>query len=122
MVILGFHNDTQIEVMQIFGGPRLLYGSMRDVLTIEIEVKEGNTVDVIKKLFLENIGSGTLYAITDNDKTEIGQGYNILVSVADEYREVVPTPGKREPLTIEEVYIVTLAQSTHQESLLKSNT
>lgn len=120
---LEFLDGTQLEVTNIFGGPRLVMGVMRDTLRIEISP---NTIEFkdLKVLFKDNPATVMLYCYTDTvddsgnvvtEKNEIGEGYSIFVSVSDEERKVAAPPGRLAPDEIEEVFVVTIAQMTYQE-------
>lgn len=119
-MLLEFGNGTQLEVDNIIGGPRLVMGVLRDTLRIEVyphvmEFKE------LKSLFEQ--GDGTFYTTEEVDgevqKVMIGEGYTILVAVSDEKRKVGTPPGRLLPDQYEEIYVVTIAQETYQEHLLK---
>lgn len=120
---LEFLDGTQLEVINIFGGPRLVMGVMRDTLRIEVSP---NTIDFkdLKTLFKDNPATALLYCYTETvdesgnnitEKNEIGEGYSIFVSVSDEERKVAAPPGRLAPDEIEEVFVVTIAQMTYQE-------
>lgn len=122
-MILELLDGTQLEVKNIFGGPRLIDGIMRDTLRIEVDpaVIEFNT---LKNLFEDNPNTALISTYTEvtddngettNVKTDIGEGYQLFVSIADTKRKVTPPPGRLVPDTYEEVYIVTIAQLTYQE-------
>lgn len=122
-MILEFIDGIQIEVEAIFGGPRLINGVMRDTLRIEVNP---NTIGFndLKALFKDNSATSMLYTYTNNideegntitEKNTIGEGYNIFVSISDETRKVVTPPGMLLPDTMEDVFIVTIAQMTYQE-------
>lgn len=122
-MILQFKDGTQLDVLGIFGGPRLIMGVMRDTLRIEVD-PSSVTFDKLKALFKNNPNTSTLYTYTetvdDNNrpiikKNEVGEGYEIFVSISDEERRITPPPGKMAPDQIEEVYVVTVAQMTYQE-------
>lgn len=122
-MILQFKDGTQLDVIGIFGGPRLIMGVMRDTLRIEVD-PSSVTFDELKALFKNNPNTSTLYTYTetvdDNNrpiikKNEVGEGYEIFVSISDEERRITPPPGKMAPDQIEEVYVVTVAQMTYQE-------
>lgn len=119
-MLLEFENGFQMEVDNIIGGPRLVMGVLRDTLRIEVcpDVMEFGK---LKSLFEYN--SGTLYTIEEVDgelkKSLIGEGYTIFVSISDEKRKVGTPPGRLLPDQYEEIYVVTIAQETYQEHLLK---
>lgn len=124
---LEFLDGSQIDVLTIIGGPRLIMGVMRDTLRIEVSPSSIG-FDELKSHFKDNPKTGMLYTYTDvNDvdedgnpittsvKNEIGEGYKIFVSISDEERKVTAPPGRLLPDQVEEVYIVTIAQMTYQE-------
>lgn len=124
---LEFLDGSQIDVLTIIGGPRLIMGTMRDTLRIEVS-PETIGFDELKSHFKDNPKTGMLYTYTDNTttdedgnvvteliKNEIGEGYKIFVSISDEERKVASPPGRLLPDRTEEVYIVTIAQLTYQE-------
>lgn len=122
-MILQFKDGTQLDVLGIFGGPRLIMGVMRDTLRIEVDPST-TSFGELKTLFKNNPNTSTLYSYTesvdDNNRpiikrNEIGEGYEIFVSISDEHRRVTPPPGKIVPDQLEEVFVVTIAQMTYQE-------
>ena len=125
---LEFTDGRRIDIEAIYGSPRLVHGSMRDTLQIEIDPDKIN-FNSLKALFseisnLEEIHSVTITNSDDGqvseDKTTIGQGYTILVSITDENRMVYSeAPGTWEPPTTKEVFIVTIAQETYAEHQLR---
>lgn len=126
-MILEFLNGEQITVNAIFGGPKLISGVMRDTLRIEIN-PETISFDDLKSKFKDNSNLSKLYAYSESIdsegnmnlvKTEIGEGYNIFISISDEERHIQQVPGKLAPAVTEEVYIVTIAQQTYEEFLLE---
>lgn len=114
-MILEFLDGKQISVRDIFGGPRLVRGTMRDTLKIEVDTAI-MSFDDLKSCFKNNPNTSKLYTYDDNgEKTEIGEGYKIFVSITDEERTIAPTPGKIAPDMTEEIYVVQIAQQTYQE-------
>lgn len=118
-MILEFLDGSQIDVIAIFGGPQLINGVMRD--TLRIEVSPTIEFDKLKSHFKDNPKTSMLYSYTESadgsevTKNEIGEGYNIFVSISDEERKKASPPGRLLPDQIEEVYVVTIAQMTYQE-------
>ena len=122
-MILELLDGTQLEVKNIFGGPRLIDGVMRDTLRIEVDPAVIGFGD-LKDLFKDNPNTALLSTyneVTNDDgeitnvKTDIGEGYQLFVSITDTERKVTPPPGRLVPDTYEEIYIVTMAQLTYQE-------
>lgn len=122
-MILQFKDGSKLNVLDIFGGPRLIMGVMRDTLRIEVDPST-TSFGELKALFKNNPNTSTLYSYTDAvddqnrpviKKNEIGEGYEIFVSITDEERRITPPPGKMAPDQIEEVFVVTIAQMTYQE-------
>lgn len=119
---LEFLDGSQIEILTIIGGPRLIMGTMRDTLRIEVSPKTIG-LEELKSHFKDNPKTKMLYSYTDVEedgqitevKNEIGEGYTIFVSISDEERRIAAPPGRLLPDKIEEVYIVTIAQMTYQE-------
>jgi hypothetical protein len=120
---LEFNDGTKIEVITIFGGPRLCQGHMRDVLTFEIS-PTSNTFDNLRKLFIDNRKTKLMYTYTNwtdehntsgTTKNLIGESYSMLVSITLERRQVPVPPGKLMPVTMEDVFIVRMAQLTVEE-------
>lgn len=122
-MILELKDGSRVDVKGIFGGPRLMNGVMRDTLRIEVD-PSSITFGSLKDLFRMNPNTDELYVYNNpsnldgsdvTDKTKIGNGYNIFVSITDEERYVTPAPGELAPSRTEEVYIVTIAQMTYEE-------
>lgn len=127
-MILEFLDKSQIEIIAIFGSPKLVMGVMRDTLNIEVSPSSISFED-LKSHFKDNPKTGTLYTYgetTDETgnivtgKITIGEGYNIFVSITDENRKAPSPPGRLVPDKIEEVYVVSIAQMTYQEHLLNT--
>lgn len=125
---LEFLDGTQLEVITIIGGPKLIGGVMRDTLQIEVDPSVA-TLEQLKALFKDPIKCRTLYGYNEavDESTDqvstvretIGEGYTIFVSVADEERRIAAPPGYLQPDTIEEVYVVQIAQLTYAEYMLE---
>ncbi|MCM1222307.1 MAG: hypothetical protein NC548_48355 [Lachnospiraceae bacterium] len=119
-MLLEFENGFQLEVDNIIGGPRLVMGVLRDTLRIEVK-PDVMSFRELKSLFEYN--SGVLYTIEEVDgetnKTLVGEGYTIFVSISDENRKVATPPGRLLPDQYEEIYAVTIAQETYQEHVMK---
>lgn len=117
-MILEFLDKSQLDVLSIFGGPRLINGVMRDTLRIEVSPSI-ITFDELKASFKDNPKTATLYTYSNIDdptiKHEAGVGYMIFVSITDEERRIISPPGKMVPDEFEEVFIITIAQMTYQE-------
>lgn len=117
-----FLDGSQIDVITIFGGPRLINGVMRDTLNIEVS-PETIGFEELKAHFNNNPKTSTLYSYTEEQtgdgialqKNKIGDGYNIFVSITDETRRQQTPPGVLAPDVMENVYIVTISQMTYQE-------
>ena len=120
-MILEFLDKSQIEVKAIFGSPRLILGTMRDTLNIEVSPSVCS-FETLKEHFKDNPKTMFLYTYTEDSEShriEIGQGYKVFVSITNEIREIPNEPGKLAPVSTEEVYVVTMAQLTYQEYLLE---
>ena len=119
---LEFRDGSQIDVIAIFGGPRLINGVMRDTLRIEVS-PETIEFEELKSHFKDNPKTSMLYSYTEEptvngtvlQKNFIGEGYNIFVSISNEIRRVQNPPGILAPDVMEEVNIVTISQMTYQE-------
>lgn len=124
-MLLEFLDGSQIEVNEIFGGPKLIMGVMRDTLRIEVS-PDTMTIDELKAHFKNQEKCRTLYSYTDDVdddgapivvRNTIGEGYTIFVSVSDEERLVRCQPGLLRPDKVEEVLVVTVAQMKYNEYL-----
>lgn len=115
-MILEFLDGSKMEVLSIFGGPRLINGVMRDTLRIEIS-PSAVKFEELRECFKNNPKTAMLYTYTEDSDTKnnIGEGYQIFVSISDEERKIAVVPGKMVPDEYEEVYVVTIAQMTYQE-------
>lgn len=125
-MVLEFNDTSRLEVLTIIGGPKLINGVLRDTLEIEVDPSTIN-FDELKRQFKEEKVSKLYTYVDDVDeegnavqvRTEIGEDYTIFVSISDEERKIVQPPGKVVPDQYEEVYIVTIAQITYAEKLVK---
>lgn len=119
---LEFADGRQLEVIAIYGGPKLIQGAMRDTLRIEVDPSL-ITFDNLKALFIDQDNLSVLTSITqaggEETRSEIGKGYTIFVSISDENRNIAQVPGKLEPPTTEEIYVVSIAQETYAENQLR---
>lgn len=119
---LEFVDGSQLCIKDIFGGPRLVDGVMRDTLRIEVD-PETISFNDLKAIFenTDNLRKIIGYREVTKDgetslvKSDIGEGYQIFVTIEDTKRKVKPPIGKLTPDKYEEVYIVTIAQYTYQE-------
>lgn len=123
MMILEFLDGTQLKVRDIFGGPRIVMGVMRDTFRIEVD-HDVSTFEELKKLFKDNPNAKILYTYVDDvdedgntiqKRVEAGEGYTIFVSITDETRRVNNVPGRIAPEKTEEVYVIQIAQQTYDE-------
>ena len=113
-MILELADGTQLNIKNIFAGPKLIDGVMRDTFRIEVDPEVIN-FDDLKKIFSDTSRTLTMSTYNDDVKTCIGEGYSLFVSLSDTKRKVSPPPGKLVPDSYEEIYIVTMAQLTYQE-------
>ena len=122
-MILEFVDGSSIDVIAIFGSPVNINGTMRDVLTIDIDP---NTIsqNKLREIFNNTNNLAHLYTyedeVNENDeivtsKIEIGEGYTILLNVEKETRKVEKFPGKITPDEFTSVLVVTIAQMTYDE-------
>lgn len=121
---LEFIDGSQLEVLAIIGGPKLVRGVMRDTLQIEVD-PTSISFSELKALFKDEEKCRTLYSYTEavDESTDtntmvrntVGEGYTIFVSIADEEKLLTHQPGLMLPDEIEELYVVTIAQMTYQE-------
>lgn len=130
-MILEFLDGSQLEVLNVFGSPRLVMGVMRDTLRIEVDPKTIG-FDELKSKFKDNPQTKMLYTyltVARNDepdedapleKVAVGEGYSIFVSISNEQRAITTPPGVLAPVEYEEIYAVTIAQMTYQERLLST--
>ena len=113
-MILQFSDGQRIDVIAIFGRPRMINGCKRDVLSIEIDPKTTSLED-LNTLFNSSI-TNVLYSIDDEGhRLKIGEGYNFLLSVRSENRLVDQMPGTLDPPEYEDIYIVDIAQLNVEE-------
>lgn len=118
---LKFVDGSSIQVLSIFGGPRLINGVMRDTLRIEV-APETISFEDLKSHFKNNPKTVKLYTIepstdgsTEAKESEIGEGYRIFVSIAEEQKRISAPPGKLVPPKYEDIYVVQIAQQTYEE-------
>ena len=116
---LVFNDESTIEVNNIIGGPQLLYGSMRDVLTIELD--SSNNIYDLKEIFSDQNKIKMIYSLNGDEKSPIAEGYLILVSVAEQLKEVRSKPGTLNPVIMRCLCVVQLAQITYCENILMQN-
>lgn len=126
-MLLEFLDGSQLEVNEIFAGPKLVMGVMRDTLRIEIPPDKSTFNELLTK-FKDVDNCRTLFTYTDDIdengnpvvvKNTIGEGYCIFVSVTYEERLVRCSPGVLLPDKTESLYIVTIAQMTFNEYIDK---
>ena len=128
-MILEFMDGSQIEVLSIHGGPRLILGAMRDTLNIELS-PEKYSFDELRNHFKDNPKTAFLYTYTEKNiyadppvepvRIDLGEGYKIFVSILNETKEIPKEPGKLEPPQFQEVFVVTMAQITYAEHLVET--
>lgn len=122
-MILEFKDESKIEASDIFAGPKMINGVMRDVLRIEVPPTRHSFAQ-LKARFKNNPNTDVMYTYvntTDEDghsiseKVKIGEGYNIFVSLSIEDRIINPPPGTLAPPETEEIFVVSMAQETYDE-------
>jgi hypothetical protein len=119
-MILEFKDGTQIEVNNIFGGPQLIFGSMRDCLTIEFD-PDKYKFEELKQYFTDRSNTIIMYTYENNERIQVGEGYIKLVSISYEIRVVNNTViGPFSPPVTEEFYSVKIAQLNYAEYQLGS--
>ena len=122
-MILEFVDESSIDVIAIFGSPVNINGTIRDVLTIEVDPAT-TSQNKLREIFSNTDNLAHLYTyedeVNENDeiitsKIEIGEGYTILLNVEKEARKVEKFPGKITPDEFTSVLVVTIAQMTYDE-------
>ena len=122
-MILEFNDGSQLEILRIFGSKHLIQGVYRDVLSIQID-QSANTIDNLKSIFADSNKTNHLYTPSEdtddkgniiNVTTEIGEGYNLLLSVEPTRIEISAMPGKIVPPKYQDIYVVSIAQMTYDE-------
>lgn len=122
-MILEFVDESSIDVIAIFGSPVNINGTIRDVLTIEVDPAT-TSQNKLREIFSNTDNLAHLYTyedeVNENDeivtsKIEIGEGYTILLNVEKETRKVEKFPGKITPDEFTSVLVVTIAQLTYDE-------
>lgn len=113
-MILEFADQSQLEIKNIYGAPKLVDGVLRDTLVITVDP---DTIEFaeLRSNFYQNDKVSMLYTYEGEEKITIGEGYKIFVSISDERRKIQRVPGKMEPDRYEHVYVVTIAQMTYEE-------
>lgn len=113
-MILQFSDGQEIDVIAIFGRPRMINGCKRDVLSIEIDP---NTMLIGHlETFFKTAQKDVLYSIDDDGhRLKIGEGYNFLLAVRSENRLIDQMPGSMNPPEYEDIHIVELAQLNTEE-------
>lgn len=118
-----FMDGEEIDVLRVYGGPKLVNGVTRDVLRIEVDTNT-ITFDKLRSLFENNPNAMVLH--TDSisptesggvyvEDVKMAEGYTIFISQTIEDVKVPHTPGLLEPDTTEHVFVVLLAQMTYEE-------
>lgn len=108
-------NGTRLEARDVFGGPRMVNGVIRDVLRLEFDLREQTFLE-LRTLFRDNPATDHLFTYDDEgNKLEMGNGYNIFISIADEQRTIKNPPGVLAKEEVEDVFVVQLAQQTLAE-------
>lgn len=117
-----FLDGTQLDVIVIFGGPRLIDGVMRDTLMLEFDPKKYELSELTTH-FQDDAKCMSLFSYTEENingeitlqKNKIGDGYTVFISAESETRRIQPPPGVLAPEETESVNVVTIAQITYQE-------
>lgn len=120
---LRFMDSKVIDVLRIYGGPKLVNGIKRDVLRIEVD-PDTITFDELKKCFENNPHTMIMYtestSTTDDGEPmteiiELGEGYTQFLSQTIEDITIPHTPGKLEPDITQKTFVVQIAQMTWEE-------
>ena len=119
---LEFLDGSQIDVIAIFGGPKMINGVMRDTLRIEVSPESSNLED-LKTYFKDPLKTSMLFSYTEEQisgnielkKNMIGEGYNIFVSANQETRKIQQQPGILAPEQTEDINVIVISQMTYQE-------
>lgn len=119
---LEFLDGSQIDVIAIFGGPKMIDGVMRDTIRIEVSPESSNLED-LKTYFKDPLKTSMLFSYTEEQisgnielkKNMIGEGYNIFVSANQETRKIQQQPGILAPEQTEDINVIVISQMTYQE-------
>jgi hypothetical protein len=112
-MILELKDGTKVIVNSIFGGPKKINGTERDVLRIEVDPTI-YTASSLETLFKNNPNTDKLYTYPTNDakesdRKEIGEGYTLFVSLQLESKHRLQVPGSVVTESTDSVYMVTIA-------------
>lgn len=121
---LRFMDGKEIDVLRIYGGPKLIDGIKRDVLRIEVD-PDYILFDDLKRCFENNPNTMVMYTDSSTvengepitELVELGVGYTKFISQTIENITIPHTPGKLEPDIVQKTYIVQIAQMTYDEYL-----
>lgn len=122
-MIIELMDGTQIKnVKNVYGGPKLIQGVVRDTLRIEIDGKE--SIKDLLDIFTNNPNTIKMYTYNtkvNDDKSEslekvlMGEGYTICVSIDRVTKNIPHQPGLLLPDKKEEIIEVMMAQLTYEE-------
>ena len=112
---LVFADETELDVIRIYGASRVYQGAMRDELAIEID-PDAAAYDELIKIFEDTDKTAALSTISDEgERSLIGADYSLLTSISQERRDVPRPPGEiAEPIS-ESVIVVRVAQLSYVE-------
>ena len=124
-MILELNDSTQLEVIRILGGPRIINGITRDTLSIEIDPSYMDLKE-LTSIFNNPDKTNHLYSYMNyenesNVKTLIAEGYNIFISSRTETRKVDKMPGFISQDEFENIHVINIAQLTYEEYQLYLN-
>lgn len=120
-MILRFKDGKEINVRDVIGTSRVIFGTLRDSLRIEVD-PSAIGLEELRALFKDNPNTEQMFISVDEaggtTMKSVGEGYVKFVSISDEFVKVDSNPSVMSPDQYEEIYAVTIGQETYQEHML----
>ena len=121
-MLIKFADNTTLEVQRVMGGPQMMQGATRDVLTIEVDPAVASAAE-LKAIFTNPEKTAELISIDNSDPENIkeavmGQYYTLYISSGNEVRENKQTLGAVDAPQIQEFNYAKIAQLTYSELAL----
>jgi len=123
-----FADNTELEIVAVFGSARFFSGAQRDVLTIKVN-PDVITLSKLQTLFKDSKKTAEMHLVSVSTesangnpvetRSTLGEQYTMFVSVANKVEQAAVMPGTIAPPESNEYLEVEIAQKTYMEIMIE---